>query len=367
MFLGILAQSGAERAVPLAVLRSGARVECQRPPQAGPQILDTPFGRYDATADPVVEAADARREVELLRAVRQGDAGAWLRRVSDRGLLSELAAGAADALASPDPADEEAFLAELDRWGARLDPVPAAVARGERVEWLWRELPRTSDAVRAALLAGRLVAEASPSAPAERRLTIAELRRGLRGHAAGLRRAAAQVAARQGDRDLLMPLVQASLDDPLPWVRSAGGAAAVELDHDEALGRWTLALWRDRSTSVRVRAAEHLGAHGDAGTVDALIYALAAGGGREPGAFVFFGRQISVVADVDVEVAQAAAIADPVVSVVSEGVALEVRVLSTTVTRTVMASLRRLVGADHGPAEEDWLRWYAESRRAAAG
>ncbi|TAH38198.1 MAG: hypothetical protein EYC70_06140 [Planctomycetota bacterium] len=351
--------------LPVAVLRSGKHVECGPEVKPGATAFVTPFGRYSDAVDPVAEVRDAGREAAMLREVRAADPAAWLARASERGLVSEIAQAASAALATPEPEDEAPLLAELECWGGAFDPVPAKVDMEKRVDWMWTELGK-ADAVRAALLTGRLLVEVRGSGGlAHQRVGLVDLRRGLRSGQPGLRRAAAAVAARQGERDMVLPLVEASLADASPACRSASAQAVAGVDLNQALGRWTVALWRGKGEAERVHAAEHLGSFGNAGTIPGLIYALAASDARPAGGYIYIGRQISIVGDVDVEVAQAAAIADPVVSVIQEGTMLEVRVISTTITRTVMHSLRRLSGANPGPKEEDWLRWYAEQQKAA--
>jgi hypothetical protein len=95
--------------------------------------------------------------------------------------------------------------------------------------------------------------------------------------------------------------------------------------------------------------------------MDSLILAIGAAR-RAPGRFAFFGKQVSLVTDFDVEVAQAASIADPVTNVITEGSVLEVRIISTRVSRAAMKGMHRLSGEDPGSTEEDWLRWWREKK-----
>ncbi len=358
----------AGNSVRVAVLASGARVECLPGARRGDLSLATPFGRLETAADPVAEVADASGEVQLLRAMREADPKAWVARASRRGLLGELV-NEADA-SPPGLSDEarEGLFAELEKFGARLDPVPARVPWEDRTAWLWKRLAEAAPG-EGALLTGRLLSEIPAAAvPSDRRLGLADLRRGLRSRNPVLRRAAAAAALRQKERDLRRPLLKTSLEDPEAPVRLAGARALAGIDPAEALGRWTLALWHERKEPPRVRAAAYLGRFGNSATVDALMLPLAAAAqagssnGRSAGAFIFSGRQVSVIRDFDVEVAQAAAIADPVVDVLSEGSVLQVRVLSVQITRTIVQSLERLTGAHPGSSASDWVRWY-EARK----
>jgi hypothetical protein len=348
---------------PVAVLRSGDRAPCLERTAPGDFLVDTPWGRLAVTADPVVEVVDPAAEAARLGMVREADFGAWVERAAARGLVGALVAAAADAELL---ADERALLlGALEDWGRRLDPVPPRVRGEDRVDWLWDSLAGASPA-EAALRTGRLLAEIpAGNAPSDRRVGLVDLRRALRGRDAALRRAAARVGAHQFEPDLFRPLSERSLVEADAPALAAACAAMVELDPEGAVGSWTLALLRGSAREERARAAENLGRSGRPEAVDALMLAVASSQ-RAPGRYAFFGRQISLVTDFDVEVAGRAAIADPRTSVLTEGVVLEVRLVSTFVSRSAMSALQRLTGADPGPAEADWLRWY-EEREAAAG
>jgi len=361
----------AENPVQVAILASGVRVECLPGASPGDLSLATPFGRLETPTDPVAEITDAAGEARLLRAMRAADPAAWVARAARRGLLGELVAEAD----SPQPLlagdARETLFKTLEEFGARLDPVPARVPWEDRTGWLWKRIAGAAPG-EGALLTGRLLSEIPASeVPSDRRLGLADLRRGLRSRNPALRRASAAAALRQKERDLRLPLLKTSLEDPEAPVRLAGARALAGIDSREALGRWTLALWRDRRESPRLRAADYLGRFGTEKTVDALMLPLAASvqaassNGRSPGAFLFAGRQVSIVRDVDVEVAQAAVIADPVVDVLSEGGVLQVRVLSVGITRTILQSLERLTGAHPGPRASDWVHWYEARRKGA--
>ncbi len=72
--------------------------------------------------------------------------------------------------------------------------------------------------------------------------------------------------------------------------------------------------------------------------------AKASGQTAPPRSHIFVGKQTAYVQDFDVEVAQAAAVADPEVNVLHQGSVLDVRVLavtsSQTTTRTELAAIR---------------------------
>jgi hypothetical protein len=68
--------------------------------------------------------------------------------------------------------------------------------------------------------------------------------------------------------------------------------------------------------------------------------------------------QIAYVKDYDVEVAQTAFIADPVVDVIQDGAVLETAVIHVQVERRLYRdALRHLTGADFGTKPGAWRRW----------
>ncbi|KAA3609016.1 MAG: hypothetical protein DWQ01_10565 [Planctomycetota bacterium] len=349
--------------LPVAILKSGKRVPCLPGTEAGSATVETPYGILHTALDPVAEVVDGSGEAAMLRRVRKHDPERWAQRVSERGLLAELV-GATDAAIKAEPkGNHHLSLALLESWGQEFDSIPRKVKADKRVEFLWHQLTRCG-ASRGALYTGELLREIpGPTASFKQRVSLVQLRRGLRSQNPVVSRAAAVLAQHQGENDMLFPLVDASLADPWSDVRLASAHSLFELDERQALGRWTLALWRDHEESRRIQAAEHIGEFGKGqAAIDALIYPLAASGYQAPGSYTFFGRQITIVGDFDVEVAQAAAIADPIVNVIQEGVALQVRVLGTHMVRTLVNSLQRVTGANPGPRAEDWLRWYREQQ-----
>jgi hypothetical protein len=60
-------------------------------------------------------------------------------------------------------------------------------------------------------------------------------------------------------------------------------------------------------------------------------------------------------------VALAAVIADPQVSVITEGTVLHVRVFGETVAGAMRGALQDLTGADPGPSAREWRAWMREN------
>lgn len=345
--------------MPVAVLQSGTRVEAKEVPTVGDRRVETAYGRYDASLDPVVEVVDGRADLQLLEPLAEMDRTAWLARVSERGLLSTLVDATPE-----DAATRAAWLDALTAWGGKLDTLPSRTDRDQRSERLWQALLRADDAEQA-LLTGALLREIPESRDLpKRRIGLVDLRRALESKDPEVRRAAALVAAHQRTNDLVRPLLDRSLEDEGGAVRTAAAEALVSLDEEKALGLWTLSLWRGKAGDLREQAADHLGDFGsrEPAVIKALIHALApTSGGAAPRSHAFFGRQVSYVSDFDVEVAAGAVIADPVVSVLTEGAVLEIRVISTTLASRIRGSLTRLTGQDFGTDRDAWARWYEKT------
>jgi hypothetical protein len=345
----------------VAVFESGARVECVKTATVGARSVETPAGIWDASLDPVAAVADAAEELRVLAPLQELDFAAWSRRAAERGLLGALLA------ADPEGTGRAAWLDALAGLGRRIDPLPAKVEREERVAELWKRVEKAEGA-RLALLVGRLESEISDasSASPDRRVGLADLRRALRGRDADLRWAAGRLALRQHETSMLHALRDASFEDDEPCGALAAAAALHAMDGERALGWWVLGMWRERNEGARVRAVRHLATYGadEPAVVDALVLTLSAEGYRAPGAYAFFGTQITVVTDFDVEVALASAIADPNVTTLVEGAVLAVRVYGATMAGEVRGALHQLTGADPGPKASDWKRW--QQQRDAA-
>lgn len=136
---------------------------------------------------------------------------------------------------------------------------------------------------------------------------------------------------------------------------------------DVAIGPFVRALAVDHHPVLRMRAAEALGSLGRAAAVPALLGAFkTAGTGsyRAPSNFIFVGTEQALVTDFDVEVAQAAVIADPVITHVREGAQLEVRVIAVAADLVIKQkvvigrALDRLTGQAFGPDEKMWQLWW---------
>jgi len=347
----------------VAVLDSGTRVECVRTPQLGARRVETAHGSYDASRDPVAEVVDGAADRQALAPLRDLDYTAWVRRMAERGQLNALL------VEKPQGESRNAWLQALMELGRNLDPLDPDTASDERVDALWKRLEK-SEGGRSALLAGRLEVEISDGSTAspDRRIGLVDLRHALRDRDPDRRWIGARLALRQHEESMTHALLEASLEDDNPAARAAAAASLHGMKPEASLGWWTLGLWHERSNEARVRAIENLAehGHGNAYVVKALVMTLSAAGYNAPGSYAFFGRQITVVMDFNVEVALAAAIADPQVATLTEGSVLAVRVFGVTVTNAVRGALQKLTGADAGPSAQDWRAWMKENMPEAA-
>jgi len=344
---------------PVAVLQSGTRVEIKGSAQAGQRKLTTPFGRYDASLDPVVSIVDSEEDLRLLAPLKKMEYSLWLKRIAERGLLSAL-------MEQEVPQEHRAEYQQLvEDWGKRLDSLPGKMDREERVDELWDRLLKTKSDEQQLLLTGALMREVSASSSAyKRRVGLSSLSKALKSKDPEMRRAAARLAERQTETSLMHRLLGSSLDEKDLGARRAASDAVYALDSQQSLGRWTITLWRHGKDQDRVLAADHLAHYGseEQDVVKALIFAL---GGESsavaPRSNIFIGRQISAVTDFDVEVANSAVIADPRISVLVEGVALEVRVVSVVVGKAIRRNLTTITGVNPGQSRADWVRWYEKT------
>jgi len=131
------------------------------------------------------------------------------------------------------------------------------------------------------------------------------------------------------------------------------------------------------SRAVRTNAAESLGMIGSAAAVPALVThfaklpkASAAGGSSiaKVAAHINIGTHFAYVGDFDLEIAQGASIADPIVMQGQEAKILDARLggisgyTYQTEYRTISSALKQLTGASPGSSPDDWQRWYDANR-----
>jgi len=151
---------------------------------------------------------------------------------------------------------------------------------------------------------------------------------------------------------------------PTRTVRSASLAAAKSIGDPNLLG-----AARQRDVVLeRPGAHARRGGVGNAAVpigVKYLVYRFEAHGGGAPRTYFSSINQISFIQDFDVEVAQTAFIADPIVGTIQEGVVLDAQVVATsavgefTEREVVYSALTRLTGATDVKNEPGaWAAWW---------
>ena len=189
---------------------------------------------------------------------------------------------------------------------------------------------------------------------------------GLRSRNADVRLYSAAELGRLGDRRALRPVVWRAIHDPDAKVRSASVAAAKSIGDPNLLAPFVAAMWSENA-DVRMNAAQAVGEMSVPIGVRYLVYRFEAHGGGAPRCYYTNMRQVSFIQDFDVEVAQTAFIADPIVGTIQEGLVIDVQVVATSQVRefvereVVHAALRKLTGATEVTNKPGaWAAWWKE-------
>jgi hypothetical protein len=231
------------------------------------------------------------------------------------------------------------------------------------------------DAVHAATSPGRLLA--IDEALARMAAADGDLRREARRNGSSRRRLCALAALQRRDEPgALRFVLRTCVLDASEEVRAGAAAlAAPQLAGDDLT---YMATGLDHPyPKVRVRTADALAAFGRAEALPLLAAAgpragvgLAAAGNDAPRAHMMVVTQQAYVRDFDVEVAQAAALANPRIGVVQSGVVLDVAVAGVfevrTIVRAYRSAIQALAGADPGDDPTTWGAFAAAHGSAGA-
>ncbi len=182
---------------------------------------------------------------------------------------------------------------------------------------------------------------------------------------------AAQATRRLFPGELVRPLTDRAILDTNGYVRAEASRGLRDAADVAVLAPAINALG-SKYASVRGNAAEAMGNMGYAAAVEPLIHHLGAAaqslGGTSGGARanIFLGFNTAYVQDYDVEIAQAASIADPIIAVQESGVAFDVRtaIQMTKVIemRKTVRALQQLTRAEVGDSPEAWADWWERNR-----
>ncbi|MAG58683.1 MAG: hypothetical protein CMJ83_20530 [Planctomycetes bacterium] len=151
-------------------------------------------------------------------------------------------------------------------------------------------------------------------------------------------------------------LFRRSLQDGVFAVRRECVRALKTTDDGSMVNVYAAQLSNPDNT-IKARAAQALGELGAKAAAAPLAKALAASF-KPNRVHIINITQMAYVKDYDVEVAQTAFIADPIVDILQEGSILEVALISVGVVRHVYRNnLRRLTGVDLGTDPKAWRDW----------
>jgi hypothetical protein len=178
---------------------------------------------------------------------------------------------------------------------------------------------------------------------------------------------AVKTLARTRDRTALPFLIRTSMYDAKEDVRNAAFRAIKGFGDADVFYPYARAtLSNDPLASIQ--GAKALGELGDMRGVDVVLRRVSIALGASGRANIMVGQQNSYISDFDVEIAQAAAIGDPIVRTIRDGIILDVKVLGgngegwIVQQRGVYAqALQDLTGRDFG---QDWKAWrrYADEQ-----
>jgi hypothetical protein len=176
---------------------------------------------------------------------------------------------------------------------------------------------------------------------------------------------AVKTLGRIGDRTALPWLIHSSMFDAKEEVRNAAFRSIKGFHDADVFYPYARALF-SKSPVSRIQAAAALAAIGDPRGVDVILRRVSIGIGESGRANILVGTQQSYIQDFDVEIAQAAAIGDPIVQTIRDGIILDYKVLGGSgqayvveQTRAYMNALQSLTGRDYG---KNWKAYakYAE-------
>jgi len=336
--------------------------------------IRTPLGALEVPAFDVtrqVKRSELLPKHKALAAAAGDEVRAWLTVATwdlQHGLYPESfdAADRASALAPKDPAvatlfDQLAHDALLDDLAP--NGAPAAEVRGRLLEKLSARSPARAAFARAAL--GRVpVDELEPWLLGQLKSSRPESRAG-----------AARLLGEIGGEKGLAQLIRSSLLDEHSDVRAAARDGAAASHHPDLVSPYLKAL-ATGDERMRERAYPMLEALRDPRAVPALIDVMKprpapAGGStgfNPPHQHIFIGEQRAYVRDFDVEIAQGAVIAKPIIGILQSGSVLDVKVAGvvqiTYVERVeVVDLLRRLTGQRLGTDPLAWEAWWASSNQ----
>lgn len=345
------AQKGLER----IVLSSGEVHEARRTTSEEGVQLTTALGTLTVKAADIAAATaatDAQKafaaDIEGLHPANVRGQAAAAKSAADKGLWTAVRTHANLALeADPEDAETRALLAKLAKT-FRLNAFEGEDGhRRQKAVDDWCE--QAGRDATAAVLA----IEKARGTPAS--LLLRPALKALKSREPWSRYAAARLLTElRFEPERIKPLYRMSLVDRDARVRKAAVQALKATNDPVFVGLYARNLGRPEQ-SIRMTAGEALGELGMKEALEPLVAAAAGDGPRPPHSYISVTNQRAYVKDFDVEVAQGAVIADPIVDVVQDGTVLDVAVVQITIERHVYyTALRRLTGLKHADDPSLW-------------
>ncbi len=186
--------------------------------------------------------------------------------------------------------------------------------------------------------------------------------------------AAMRALAQRGEHHRGFVRMRAILDRDRELRREIARSEVSAGDPVATLQQWTPGLLHD-DPAIRIRTANAMAELGAEQAVEVLAAAgpiagtpRAAAGGIAKRAHMFQTTTRSIVRDFDVEIAQAAAVANPVIGTATSGVSFDVAVPAVVTKRVAIEkayrrALHKLTGEDPGPRTDQWAGWSAARGR----
>ncbi len=242
-----------------------------------------------------------------------------------------------------------------------LEKAPADAR--SRLDWAAKRLPVVSREAREA----KGVKDRARKNLARRQVTKSLVEVMLRNDVPNNRVEAAKILGDNTELSALPSLVRLAVSDRSAVARKAAVKALNQIDEPHA-ALYFLKPLESKSSQVRHNAVEALGEMAGEMSTEVLVKTMMSVYGGSPRVYIFVGNQISYIKDYEVELAQSAAVADPEVGYVTDGVVLEFKVYriveyhTIRETRLIAKALEKKTGLSLGPNPQKWLAWWRENR-----
>jgi len=197
---------------------------------------------------------------------------------------------------------------------------------------------------------------------------VRPLEKALFSHDPQMRIVAVKTLSRIGDRVALPWLIRSSMFDANQKVRDTAFRAVRSFRDEDVFFPYARAMY-SKSPKARIMAAKALADLDDLRGVDVILRRISWGLGASPRVNIMVGTQTSYIRDFDVEIAQSAAIGDPIVGTIRDGIILDFKILGgygeswvVEQRRAFAGALADLTGRDYG---EDWKLYekYAKEKQ----